>query len=282
MSDFDKFIKILKLNEYYSAEELKKAYRKAVIENHPDKFQDAEAKKHATEQMKKINEAYEYLKDYIQTDYKNDTEDTYYTDNEDDENYEEETDDYESMDDSDEQTQFKNQYSSKNSNNKKKTKTNSFDDLIKILEYAINTQSQVKIKYINRMNQVSERVILPFEIIYGLYEKDKIYLIAYCLVKNKDLTFRLDRIINAQRVKDSGINNQTEEFTFNENIDVNLKEKTLIENPYIIIFLIIVFFFAILNWEEMGWILFIILLFIDWRLAFSLLLLILLFFLFHN
>lgn len=244
MSDFDKFIKILKLSDSFSEEELKKAYRKAVIKNHPDKFQDAEEKKRATERMKKINEAYEYLKDYTQTDYKDDTEDNYDTDyaddeyDEDDENYNDETD----YQHSERNRYTENENKSSSTNNANKKKTSSFSDLIKILEYAINTQSQVKIKYINRMNQVSERVILPFEIVHGLYEKDKIYLIAYCLVKNKDLTFRLDRILNAQRVKDSGINNQTEEFTVSENTDeVYVRDKTLIKILFSLVLLVSVF-----------------------------------------
>ena len=247
MSDFDKFIKILKLNDYYSAEELKKAYRKAVIENHPDKFQDVEEKKRATERMKKINEAYEYLKDYTQTDFKD--ENNY---EEDYENYEDETDYEDSERDSYEETE------SANSNKKK---TNSFEDLIKILEYAINTQSQVKIKYINRNNQVSERVILPFEIVYGLYEKDKIYLIAYCLVKNKDLTFRLDRILNAQRIKESEFYNRPEERTVNETFENNREYKPNNQNITK----------ETSNWKEILVILFIILLFIDWRIAILLL-----------
>ena len=60
-------IKILNLNENYSEDELKKAYRKAVIENHPDKYQDETEKKQATERMKKINEAYGFLKKYNNT-----------------------------------------------------------------------------------------------------------------------------------------------------------------------------------------------------------------------
>lgn len=196
MNYFEKYIKILNLNENYSEEEFKKAYRKAVIENHPDKYQDETEKKQATERMKKINEAYGFLKNYNNISKK--------------------------------QTKSKNQSSSKNTKKKKKNQTSSFDDLIKILEYAINTQSQVKIKYINRAERVSERIILPFEIEYGLYEEDKIYLIAYCFKREKEITFRLDRILSAQRIKDSEKNSykQKRNSQKTEEHHTNNKNKT--------------------------------------------------------
>ena len=58
----EKHLKILGLSKNFTQDELKKAYRKAIHSNHPDKFQDLDEKKLAEEIMKEVNEAYEYLK----------------------------------------------------------------------------------------------------------------------------------------------------------------------------------------------------------------------------
>lgn len=55
-------LKILGLREGYTEDELKKAHRKKVVENHPDRFQDAAQKAQAEEQTKLINEAHDVLK----------------------------------------------------------------------------------------------------------------------------------------------------------------------------------------------------------------------------
>jgi len=60
-----KYKKILKITDIYSIESLKIAYRNAVKENHPDRFNNTANKELATKKMKLINEAYEYLKQHI-------------------------------------------------------------------------------------------------------------------------------------------------------------------------------------------------------------------------
>ena len=61
--NWSKALGILGFDEEPSREELKKAYRQLVKANHPDKFQLAgkEAMAAATERIKEINRAYDYL-----------------------------------------------------------------------------------------------------------------------------------------------------------------------------------------------------------------------------
>ena len=55
-------LNILGLQDGFTDEELKKAHRKKVVENHPDRFQDPAKKAEAEELTKKINEANDVLK----------------------------------------------------------------------------------------------------------------------------------------------------------------------------------------------------------------------------
>lgn len=55
-------LNILGLQEGFTDEDLKKAHRKKVVENHPDRFQDPKQKAEAEERTKKINEANDVLK----------------------------------------------------------------------------------------------------------------------------------------------------------------------------------------------------------------------------
>ena len=55
-------LNILGLQEGFTDDELKKAHRKKVVENHPDRFQDPAQKAQAEERTKKINEANDVLK----------------------------------------------------------------------------------------------------------------------------------------------------------------------------------------------------------------------------
>lgn len=55
-------LNILGLKDGFTEEELKKAHRKKVVENHPDRFQDPAQKAKAEELTKQINEANDVLK----------------------------------------------------------------------------------------------------------------------------------------------------------------------------------------------------------------------------
>ena len=55
-------LNILGLKDGFTDEELKKAHRKKVVENHPDRFQDPQKKAEAEELTKKINEANDVLR----------------------------------------------------------------------------------------------------------------------------------------------------------------------------------------------------------------------------
>ena len=55
-------LNILGLQDGFTDDELKKAHRKKVVENHPDRFQDPAQKAAAEERTKKINEANDVLK----------------------------------------------------------------------------------------------------------------------------------------------------------------------------------------------------------------------------
>lgn len=55
-------LNILGLNDGFTEDELKKAHRKKVVENHPDRFQDPAEKAQAEERTKLINEANDILK----------------------------------------------------------------------------------------------------------------------------------------------------------------------------------------------------------------------------
>lgn len=61
----EKYKKILKIASLYTIASLKTSYKEAVKNNHPDKFKNPTNKKLATEKMKLINEAYEYLKEHV-------------------------------------------------------------------------------------------------------------------------------------------------------------------------------------------------------------------------
>ena len=55
-------LNILGLQDGFTEEDLKKAHRKKVVENHPDRFQDPKQKADAEERTKRINEANDVLK----------------------------------------------------------------------------------------------------------------------------------------------------------------------------------------------------------------------------
>ena len=58
---FSEAVKILQLDLSASKSDIRKAYRRLVVKNHPDKFQDDVDKQIAEKNFKKIQEAYEFL-----------------------------------------------------------------------------------------------------------------------------------------------------------------------------------------------------------------------------
>lgn len=191
MSSFNEYIKILNLSENFTQAELKKAYKKAALKNHPDRFPNPEEKAIANEKMKKINQAYEYLQKYKPSSTHNKSQGTGKT--------------------------SQNSYNSSstrksNTSQKKKTtsrkQTSSVDDLKIILEHAIKTKSRVEIKYKSRNGRETTRIVVPLEIVEGLYEQDQTYLKAYCEKAKEERTFRFDRILNAKRLKEENSQSQ--------------------------------------------------------------------------
>lgn len=78
MRDFDYYKRVLKITGVYDEETLKKAFREAVKQNHPDLFKNPINKKLATEKMKIINEAYDFLKNNIDRQPKPQNNDDFY------------------------------------------------------------------------------------------------------------------------------------------------------------------------------------------------------------
>ena len=66
-------LKILKLNKNFTEEELKKSYRNLVSKYHPDNFPEGTKENlEATEKIKKINEAHDFIKNYLDNNNVND------------------------------------------------------------------------------------------------------------------------------------------------------------------------------------------------------------------
>ena len=78
----------------------------------------------------------------------------------------------------------------------RKMKKNNFITLPPVIEEMIKSGNEAKIKYISRSGEVTERVILPEEIVRY---KDYLYLIGYCYMRDEKRTFRLDRIISLKQ-----------------------------------------------------------------------------------
>ena len=66
MSDFEKYIKLLDLPDDFDIADLKKAYREKVLQYHPDKAKNEAERVGYEALMKKLNEANEYLKKYLE------------------------------------------------------------------------------------------------------------------------------------------------------------------------------------------------------------------------
>ncbi|MCM8832675.1 MAG: exonuclease domain-containing protein [Candidatus Omnitrophica bacterium] len=64
-------------------------------------------------------------------------------------------------------------------------------DILEKIEKALNEQREILIKYINKKNEITERKILPIEIIN---ENGVKYLIGFCKLRGEERKFRIDRI----------------------------------------------------------------------------------------
>jgi DNA polymerase-3 subunit epsilon len=73
-----------------------------------------------------------------------------------------------------------------------KPNRNNFIILPTLIEELINTSKKIHIKYISSDGELTERVIMPKEIVR---ENNYIYLVAYCYLRNSERMFRLDRVI---------------------------------------------------------------------------------------
>lgn len=76
----DEACEILNVNINSSIDEIKRNYKKLVLENHPDRFSDEKQKKEREEKLKKINEAYNVLsgKQRVKQDYFNNIHDDFF------------------------------------------------------------------------------------------------------------------------------------------------------------------------------------------------------------
>ena len=63
----EEYIKLLELPDEFDAAMLKKAYRNKVMKFHPDKAKNENERIEFEALMKKLNEANEYLKEYLET-----------------------------------------------------------------------------------------------------------------------------------------------------------------------------------------------------------------------
>lgn len=175
--NFEKYLKILELDYNANQEDIKKAYRTLVKVHHPDLYTNPENKEKAARNFKIIKTAYDYLlENYIPPEERNFNKQYNYT-----------------------KSKFKTYAKDKN------------DALIQLLKRCIETQTRVKILYQSGYYQkITERVILPIELYLGMelnnngfnpkyrFEKNKMYLIAFCELRHEKRTFRLDRILNIE------------------------------------------------------------------------------------
>jgi len=68
------------------------------------------------------------------------------------------------------------------------------------LEEAVESKKPVKIKYVSAMGTHSVRTVEPKEIVS---DRDYLYLIAYCRLRNAERNFRLDRIIEISPLEET-------------------------------------------------------------------------------
>ena len=76
-----------------------------------------------------------------------------------------------------------------------------FDDKIRIIEAAIKSRAKLKIAYLKAQDEKSKRIIAPFEVGEMTYnDKPFIGVRAFCLKRNEDRVFRVDRILEIEQV----------------------------------------------------------------------------------
>lgn len=175
---YNKSLKILGLDYDADIDTIKKAYRELVKIHHPDLFKNPKNKEKASKNFKIIKKAYDYLiEKYISPENRVKVEDIY-------------------------------QY-------KQKFKTYEADvnsEFILFLKDCIKNKTRIFMWYKsgNFEHNITRRIIVPKELYLGSelnkngfnpqykFLNDKIYLIAFCELRQQQRTFRLDRILNAE------------------------------------------------------------------------------------
>lgn len=202
--------KILNIEEKYTLENLKNAYREAVKNNHPDKFKNPINKKLATEKMKLINEAYEYLKEHVdkQSNNYNNKTDSHKTYN--NSNAHQKSDEEQARD-------TNTNYNNKNANS----------NILKILEFCINNHKKMHMKYVLKTGDKIDIDIIPLELVFGLYKEDLLYFKAFSSMQNKTKTYRVDRIIKNEILEDLNTNDFN---AYNsKNINNSITQKSILD-----------------------------------------------------
>ena len=71
MDKYQEYLEIMNLNQNYSINELKNNYKTLIKKYHPDKYEGNELRELAEEKLKKVNEAYSFLKERLENSYSN-------------------------------------------------------------------------------------------------------------------------------------------------------------------------------------------------------------------
>lgn len=71
MDKYQEYLEIMSLNQNYSIDELKNSYKTLIKKYHPDKYEGNELRELAEEKLKKVNEAYSFLKERLENSYSN-------------------------------------------------------------------------------------------------------------------------------------------------------------------------------------------------------------------
>lgn len=71
MDKYQEYLEIMNLNQNYSIDELKNSYKTLIKKYHPDKYEGNELRELAEEKLKKVNEAYSFLKERLENSYSN-------------------------------------------------------------------------------------------------------------------------------------------------------------------------------------------------------------------